>query len=74
MLVHTYVPENQKSQLMFLLNQFKPVRSRLIVRFLEAKGDLDSHTYMDMNAYVQEAEQGMLDERQGMDGSILLQE
>lgn len=74
MLVHTYVPESQKSQLMFLLNQFKPVRSRLIVRFLEAKGDLDSHTYMDMNAYVQEAETGMLDERQGMDGSILLQE
>lgn len=74
MLVHTYVPENQKSQLMFLLNQFKPVRSRLKVRFLEPKGDLDSHTYLDMNAYVQEAEAGMLDERQGMDGSILLQE
>ncbi|MBR3993497.1 MAG: hypothetical protein IKI92_06525 [Anaerotignum sp.] len=74
MLVHTYVPENQKSQLMFLLNQFKPVRSRLKVRFLEPKGDLDSHTYMDMNAFVQEAEQGMLDERQGMDGRILLQE
>lgn len=74
MLIHTYVPENQKSQLMFLLNQFKPVRSRLKVRFLEAKGDLDSHTYMDMNAFVQEAETGILDERQGMDGSILLQE
>ena len=74
MLVHTYVPENQKSQLMFLLNQFKPVRSRLKVRFLEPKGDLDSHTYLDMNAYVQEAKMGTLDERQGMDGSILLQE
>ena len=74
MLVHTYVPENQKSQLMFLLNQFKPVRSRLKVRFLEPKGDLDGHVYMDMNAYVQEAETGTLDERQMMDGSILLQE
>lgn len=74
MLVHTYVPENQKSQLLFLLNQFKPVRSRLIVRFLEAKGDLDSHTYLDMNAYVQEAETATLDERQGMDGIILLQD
>lgn len=74
MLVHTYVPENQKSQLMFLLNQFKPVRSRLKVRFLDPKGDLDSHTYLDMNAYVQEAENAVLDERQGMDSSILLQE
>lgn len=68
------MPENQKSQLMFLLNQFKPVRSRLKVRFLDPKGDLDSHTYLDMNAYVQEAENAVLDERQGMDSSILLQE
>ncbi len=74
MLVHTYVPEHQKSQLLFLLNQFKPVRSRLKVRFLEPKGDLDSHTYMDMNAFVTEARDGILDERQEIDGSILLQE
>lgn len=74
MLVHTYVPEHQKSQLLFLLNQFKPVRSRLKVRFLEPKGDLDSHAYMDMNAYVAEAQDGVLDARQGLDGSILLQE
>lgn len=74
MLVHTYVPEHQKSQLLFLLNQFKPVRSRLKVRFLEPKGDLDSHAYMDMNAVVSEAQDGILDERQGMDGSILLTE
>lgn len=74
MLINTYVPEHQKSQLLFLLNQFKPVRSRLKIRFLDAKGNLDEHAYMDMNAYVCEAEQGVLDERQGMDGSILLPE
>lgn len=74
MLVHTYVPEHQKSQLLFLLNQFKPVRSRLKVRFLDPKGDLDSHAYMDMNAFVAEAQDGVLDTRQGLDGSILLPE
>ena len=74
MLISTYVPEHQKSQLMFLLNQFKPVRSRLKIRFLDTKGNLDEHAYMDMNAYVCEAAQGVLDERQGMDGSILLPE
>ncbi len=74
MLIHTYVPEHQKSQLLFLLNQFKPVRSRLKIRFLEPKGTLDSHSYLDMNAVVMEAEQGILDERQAMDGSILLKE
>lgn len=74
MLISTYVPERQKSQLLFLLNQFKPVRSRLKIRFLEAKGNLDEHTYMDMNAYVSETEHGVLDERQSIDGSILLRE
>lgn len=74
MLISTYVPERQKSKLLFLLNQFKPVRSRLKIRFLDAKGNLDEHAYMDMNAYVSEAEHGVLDERQGMDGSILLPE
>lgn len=74
MLVHTFVPEHQKYQMLFLLNQFKPVRSRLRIRFLEAKGDLDDHAYMDMNAFVEEAQEGILDERQGLDGSILLQE
>ncbi len=74
MLVSTYVPEHQKSQLLFLLDQFKPVRSRLRVRFLEAKGELDDHTYMDTNAYVAEAEEGTLDARQGLDGTFLLSE
>ncbi len=74
MLVHTFVPEHQKSQMLFLLNQFKPVRSRLRIRFLEEKGHLDDHAYMDMNAFVEEAQEGTLDERQGLDCSILLQE
>lgn len=74
MLIHTYVPEHQKSQMLFLLNQFKPVRCRLKIRFLEQKGMLDSHSYLDMNAVVMEAEQGILDERQALDGTILLTE
>ena len=74
MLVKTYVPENAKLQLMFILNQFKPVRSRLKMRFLEEKGDLDGHTYMDMNAFVTESRRGILDERMGLDNSILLEE
>ncbi len=74
MLVSTYVPEHQKSQMLFLLNQFRPVRSRLRVRFLEAKGELDDHTYMDTNAYVESVQEGSLDERQDMDGAFLLME
>ena len=72
MLVRTYVPEHQKSQMLFLLNQFKPVRCRLRIRFLDQKGTLDSHSYLDMNALVMEAGYGVLDERQTLDGTVLL--
>lgn len=74
LLVYTYVPENQKSQLMFLLNQFKPVRSRLKVRFLEEKGSLDNHAYLDMNACTLDVQQAVLDERIQLDDNVLLKE
>ena len=74
MLIKTYVPEHQKSQLMFLINQFKPVRCRLNIHFLDGRGELDTHTYLDMNAQVQESESGILDERITMDGMSLMLE
>lgn len=74
LLVHTFVPENQKSQLMFLLNQFKPVRCRLRIKFLDQKGSMDGHVYMDMNALVMDTQAAALDERVGLDGNIMLKE
>lgn len=74
MLIPTYVPENQRSQLLFLIHQFKPVRSRLLIRFLDERGSLDSHSYLDLNSSISEVEAGWLDDRQPMDGTVLLQE
>ena len=74
LLIHTYVPENQKSQLEFLLNQFKPVRSRLRIKFLDRKDSLDGHVYMDVNAQVMDTRNVVLDERAGLDGNIMLKE
>jgi len=74
MLIKTYVPENQKSQLVFLLNQFKPVRCRLMIRFLDGSGEVDRHSYLDMNACVQEYTSASLDSRQSSDDMILLDE
>lgn len=73
-LVRTFVPENQKSQLEFLLNQFKPVRSRLRIKFLDQKDSLDGHVYMDVNAQVMDTRNVVLDERAGLDGNIMLKE
>ena len=74
LLIHTYVPENQKSQLEFLLNQFKPVRSRLRIKFLDRKDSLDGHVYMDINAQVMDTSAVVLDERAELDGNIMLKE
>lgn len=74
LLIHTYVPENQKSQLMFLLNQFKPVRTQLKVKFLDQKRSMDSHVYMDMNAQVLDTQTVALDDRAGLDGNIMLRD
>ncbi len=74
LLIHTFVLENQKSQLEFLLNQFKPVRSRLRIKFLDKKDSLDGHVYLDVNAYVMDTRNVVLDERAGLDGNIMLKE
>lgn len=74
LLIKTHVPENQKSQLVFLLNQFKPVRCRLLIRFLDGSGEIDKHSYLDMNALVSDYTSATLDSRQGSDDMILLEE
>ena len=74
LLIHSYVPQNLKSQLLFLLNQFKPVRCRLLIYFLDERGNLDSHAYMDINARIEEEELGVLDQRQNIDSMIILSE
>ena len=74
LLIHTYVPENQKSQLMFLLNQFKPVRSHFKIKFLDQKGSLDGHVYLDVNAHVLDSQAVVLDQRMEIDGNVMLKE
>ena len=73
-LIKTYVPENQKSQLMFLIKQFVPIRCNLNIRFLDDCNGLDDHMYMDLNTQISDEIMGELDARQVMDGTILLNE
>lgn len=72
-LVENPITEAQKSQLMFLLDQFKPVRSRIHIVHLKKTGMLDSYSYLDMNAGIQDKDAGTLDSRQVMDGIITIQ-
>ena len=74
MLIKTYVPENQKSQLMFLIKQFVPVRCDLNIRFLDECNSIDNHMYLDVNTQITDNIAGKLDARQVMDGTILLKD
>lgn len=68
-----YVEEKKKEQLLHLLGQFKPLRSRLHIVFLEPAGVLDEHSYLDENAVTFTQEEGVLDVAQIADGTIVLQ-
>lgn len=67
------VEEKKKEQVLHLLSQFKPIRSRLHIIFLEPAGLLDEHSYLDENAIIFKQEKGMLDVAQIADGTIIIQ-
>lgn len=68
-----YVEEKKRGQLLHLLSQFKPIRSKLHITFLEPAGVIDSHSYLDENAVIFTQNGGMLDIAQSADGTIVLQ-
>lgn len=73
-LVNRHVSEALKSRLMLLINQYRPIRSRIHIVYLKEAGNLDYHTYLDMNARMIREETGQLDSReQYLDGIITLE-
>jgi phage tail-like protein len=73
LLIPTYVDEKLRAQLLYLLKQFKPIRCRLRVIFLQEAGILDTYSFMDMNAKVFSRNMGTLDEHQLMNGTVVIQ-
>lgn len=67
------IDEKQKKQLLMLLGQFKPIRSRLRIVCLTDSGVLDGHTYLDENAVSFVQSDGTLDDDRFADGTVVLQ-
>lgn len=65
--------ERLYSQLKFLINQFKPLRSRVSLVFLDNCGRLDSFACLDLNAAVSEPEPGRADKGAALNGLVCLQ-
>lgn len=72
LLVNGKSDEQIQPQLLFWLEQFMPVRSRINIVFLNECACLDSYCYLDINAAVYSAGQGVLDYHQRIDGTVIL--
>ena len=72
-LLKTEATEAEKSSLLFLMEQFKPLRTRLRLIDLKKTGTLDSYSYLDVNARVFRQDEGSLDTGQELDGMLRLQ-
>lgn len=72
-LIEEELTELKKNQLMFLLEQYKPIRCRLHVIGLKKTGTLDSYSYLDINAGIWEKFGAKLDSKTTMDSVMVLQ-
>lgn len=73
-LIKKKLSDTVRHQLMHLLRQFVPLRSRIHLIRLKDSGILDTDIYMDMNAVLAEESYGVFDEDMEMDDDIVLDE
>lgn len=73
-LVNKTISESVKSQFMYMLRQFVPVRARVQIVNLKKEGELDFHSYLDMNAKLFESREGKLDNEMALDHAVTLME
>lgn len=73
-LIRKSLSETDRHQLLYLLGQFKPVRSRLHLVQLRDSAVLDTDIYLDMNAVLAGDTLGIMDEDMEMDDQVVLDE
>ena len=73
-LIKTPMSDTDRRQLLYLVKQFIPVRTKLHLIQLKDSGSLDSDTYLDMNATLTEDTIGFFDEDMVLDDDIIIDE
>ncbi len=71
-LVNRKLTEELRHQLTFLLDQFKPIRTRIRLLQMEKEAVMDGNSYLDMNATIPAEKHVVLDEEALYDGAITL--
>lgn len=73
-LIRTVLSNTERHQLLYLLDQFKPLRSRLHLIQLRDTPILDDEVYLDMNAVIAGDNVGIMDSEMEMSEEIILDE
>lgn len=73
-LIRTPLSDTDRHQLLYLLDQFKPIRSRLHLIPLSDASVLDEQIYLDMNAVISGDSIGALDDNMVIEEDIILDE
>ena len=71
-LVNKKLTENLRHQLVFLLNQFKPLRAKIRLIQMEKEAVMDGNSYLDVNATIPAEKHLVLDEEALYEGTITL--
>lgn len=72
-LINRKSDEKLQAQLLYLLKQYKPVRSRMKLVFYRDCNGLDSYCFLDANARLGYLTGGRMDENCAIDGSVILE-
>ncbi len=71
-LVNRKLTDDLRHQLTFMLDQFKPIRTKIRILQMEKEAVMDGNSYLDMNAAIPAQKHVVLDEESIYDGAITL--
>ena len=71
-LVKKHLTEELRHQISFIIDQFKPVRTRINITQLDETPTTDSNTYLDVNTMLPRESDAMLDREDTLDGTLVL--
>ncbi len=71
-LIRKRITEEVRHQIMYMLDQYKPVRTRINIAQMDENVIIDSNTYLDVNSKLPEKKKAVLDGEMSLDGSVVI--
>jgi len=71
-LIKKRITEEVRHQIIYMVDQFKPVRTRINIAQMDENVIIDSNTYLDINSKLPEKKKAILDGSLSLDGTVVL--